>query len=83
MSIVVLLNRPQNVNVGPPGQYYIGGMGGGIGGRPAEDVAWLEKRMHHLKGEMYMVEAQLERLRHEHNWLKVQLEDLDGLRKRK
>ncbi|OAY62534.1 protein VASCULAR ASSOCIATED DEATH 1, chloroplastic [Manihot esculenta] len=83
VSIVVLLNRPQNVNVGPPGQYYIGGMGGGIGGRPAEDVAWLEKRMHHLKGEMYMVEAQLERLRHEHNWLKVQLEDLDGLRKRK
>ncbi|KAF2315445.1 hypothetical protein GH714_039277 [Hevea brasiliensis] len=83
VSILVLLNRPQNVHVAPSGNYYIGSMGGGIGERSAEAVAWLERRMHHLKDEMFMVEAQLERLRHEHNWLKAQLKDLDGLRKRK
>ncbi|KAF2311043.1 hypothetical protein GH714_019269 [Hevea brasiliensis] len=83
VSILVLLNRPQNVHVVPPGHYYIGGMGGGIGERSAEAVTWLERRMQHLKDEMFMVEAQLERLRHEHNWLKAQLKDFDGLRKRK
>ncbi|KAJ9171179.1 hypothetical protein P3X46_014576 [Hevea brasiliensis] len=83
VSILVLLNRPQNVHVAPSGNYYIGSMGGGIGERSAEAVAWLERRMHHLKDGMFMVEAQLERLRHEHNWLKAQLKDLDSLRKRK
>ncbi|MBA0736371.1 hypothetical protein Gogos_009933, partial [Gossypium gossypioides] len=49
VSIIVLLNRPQQVHV----SYSVacmGRMGGGEG-------PWLEKRMHQLKEEMMMVEA--------------------------
>ncbi|XP_050237615.1 protein VASCULAR ASSOCIATED DEATH 1, chloroplastic [Mercurialis annua] len=80
VSIVVLLNRPQNVHVVSPGDYYFGGL---MSDKSTEAVAWLERRMHHLKDEMLMVEGHLERLRHEHNWLKSQLKDLDGLEKGK
>ncbi|KDP28860.1 hypothetical protein JCGZ_14631 [Jatropha curcas] len=83
VSIVVLLNRPQNVHVVPSGDYYAGGMGGRMGERSDETVAWLERRVHHLKDEIFMVETQLDRLRHEHNWLKTQLKELDGHGKRK
>ncbi|XP_048232217.1 protein VASCULAR ASSOCIATED DEATH 1, chloroplastic isoform X1 [Ricinus communis] len=82
VSILVLLNRPQTVQVASPGEYYMGGMGSSMGDRSTEAVAWLERRIHHLKDEMFMVEGQLERLRHEHNWIKAQLKDLDGLRNR-
>ncbi|XVF73529.1 hypothetical protein PTKIN_Ptkin12aG0208900 [Pterospermum kingtungense] len=81
VSIIVLLNRPQHVHVNYPVEY-IGSMGGG-GGREssAEAAAWLEKRMHHLKEEMVMVEARLQRMWHEHAALKVQLKEL-GLPKK-
>jgi len=73
----VLLNRPQTVHVVPP-EYYVGSMGGGgAGERSAEAVAWLERRMHHLKDEMLMVEARIERMRHEYAWLKTQLKDFN------
>ncbi|XP_022770172.1 protein VASCULAR ASSOCIATED DEATH 1, chloroplastic-like isoform X3 [Durio zibethinus] len=76
VSIIVLLNRPQHVHVSYPVEY-INRMGGGGGGeRPAEAVAWLEKRMHHLKEEMVMVEARLERMWHEHAALKAQLKEV-------
>lgn len=78
----MLLNRPQNVHVAYP-EYYVGGIGGGVGERSAEAVAWLERRMHHLKDEIFMVEARLERLQREHTWLKAQLKDLDNPQKRK
>ncbi|XVF79759.1 hypothetical protein PTKIN_Ptkin15bG0015500 [Pterospermum kingtungense] len=73
VSIIMLLNRPHvSYPVG-----YIGGVAGGGGGeRTAEAVAWLEKRMHHLKEEMVMVEARLERMWHEHAALKAQLKEL-------
>ncbi|XVE76848.1 hypothetical protein DITRI_Ditri13aG0013100 [Diplodiscus trichospermus] len=78
VSIIVLLNRPQHVHVSYPVDY----MGGGGGGeRPAEAVAWLEKRMHHLKEEMVMVEARLERMWHEHAALKAQLKELGSPKK--
>ncbi|KAJ8748799.1 hypothetical protein K2173_011355 [Erythroxylum novogranatense] len=83
MSILVLLSRPQTVHLASPGEYYMAGMGGGLRDRSAETVAWLEKRMHHLKDEMLMVEARLERLQHEHSWLKTQLKDLEKPEKRK
>ena len=51
-------------------------VGGVAGGRSSEALVWLEKRVHHLKDEMYMVEARLERMRNEHTLLKAQLEDL-------
>ncbi|KAG5231081.1 GRAM domain-containing protein [Salix suchowensis] len=71
VSILVLLNRPQAVHVASP-EHCMGG-----------SVAWLERRTHHLKDEMFMVEAKLERLQQEHSWLKSQLKNLDNLRKHK
>ncbi|XP_039027361.1 protein VASCULAR ASSOCIATED DEATH 1, chloroplastic-like [Hibiscus syriacus] len=77
VSIVVLLNRPQHVHVSYPVEYMGSMMGGGGGGESrAEAVAWLEKRMHHLKEEMTMVEARLERMWHEHATLKAQLKEM-------
>ncbi|EOX96474.1 GRAM domain family protein, putative isoform 2 [Theobroma cacao] len=75
VSILVLLSRPQHIHVSYLAQS-TGGMGGGAGERPTEAVAWLEKRMHHLKEEMVMVEARLERMWHEHAALKAQLKEL-------
>ncbi|XVF22768.1 hypothetical protein REPUB_Repub12eG0199500 [Reevesia pubescens] len=72
VSISVLLNRPQHVHVSYPVEY----MGGGGGERRAEAVAWLEKRMHHLKEEMVMVEARIERMWEGHAALKAQLKEL-------
>ncbi|XWS77326.1 hypothetical protein CRYUN_Cryun01aG0251300 [Craigia yunnanensis] len=82
VSIIVLLNRPQHVHVSYP-VGYIGSMGGGGGGgeSSAEAVAWLENRMHHLKEEMVMVEARLERMWHEHAALKAQLKELGYAKK--
>ncbi|XP_011032099.1 PREDICTED: GRAM domain-containing protein 1A isoform X2 [Populus euphratica] len=82
VSILVLLNRPQTVHVASP-EYYMGGLRAGAGEKSAEAVAWLERRMHHLKDEMFMVEAKLERLQQEHSWLKSQLKNLDDLEKHK
>ncbi|GMI75806.1 VASCULAR ASSOCIATED DEATH1 [Hibiscus trionum] len=77
VSIVVLLNRPQHVHVSYPVEYMGSMMGGGGGGESrAEAVAWLEKRMHHLKEEMTMVESRLERMWHEHSALKAQLKEM-------
>ncbi|TYI69730.1 hypothetical protein E1A91_D08G173900v1 [Gossypium mustelinum] len=79
VSIVVLLNRPQQVHVNYPVEYMgsmMRGGGGGGGESRAEAVAWLEKRMHHLKEETTMVEARLERMWHEHAALKAELKEL-------
>ena len=82
LSIVVLLVRlrPHHIHVNPQADY-MASMGGGVGGRSSEAIAWLEKRVHHLKDEMYMVEARLERMRNEHALLKSQMKDLEKLRK--
>lgn len=80
LSIVVLLVRPHQIHVNPQADY-MASMGGGVGGRSSEAIAWLEKRVHHLKDEMYMVEARLERMRNEHALLKSQMKDLEKLRK--
>lgn len=77
LSIVVLLARPQHIHVNPQ----MSSMGSGIGGRSSEAMAWMEKRIHHLKDEMYTVEARLESMRHEHTLLKAQLKDLEHLSK--
>ncbi|KAJ0112598.1 hypothetical protein Patl1_00107 [Pistacia atlantica] len=76
VSILVLLNRPQHIQVVSPLDY----MGGGIGERSAETTAWLEKRMHYVKDEMLMVEVRLERMRREYALLKAQFKDLQHLR---
>ncbi|XP_020968317.1 protein VASCULAR ASSOCIATED DEATH 1, chloroplastic isoform X3 [Arachis ipaensis] len=73
-SILVLLSRPQHIHVNPPVDN-INMMENGV--TRTSDVAWLEKRIHHLKDEMYMVETRLERMRYEHALLKKQLNDLE------
>ncbi|XP_038874398.1 protein VASCULAR ASSOCIATED DEATH 1, chloroplastic isoform X2 [Benincasa hispida] len=76
LSIVLLLSRPQHIHVSSPDY------GRGLkfsGGRSSDATAWLEKRMHHLKDEMYMVEARLEMMRREHAQLKAQLTELEEL----
>lgn len=80
LSILALLARPQHIHVHSPADYMMS-RGSGVGGRSSEAIVWLEKRVHHLKDEMFMVEAQLERMWHEHALLKAQLEDLKHLSK--
>ncbi|XP_027334828.1 protein VASCULAR ASSOCIATED DEATH 1, chloroplastic isoform X2 [Abrus precatorius] len=74
-SILVLLARPQHVHMNTPVDY-MNRMENGVT-RSSSDIAWLEKRIHHLKDEMYMVESRLERMRYEHALLKKQLNDLE------
>ncbi|KAF5446122.1 hypothetical protein F2P56_031775 [Juglans regia] len=76
LSILVLLARPQHIHVNPQADY-MNSMGSGVGGRSSEAMAWMEKRIHHLKDEMYMVDSRLERMRHEHAILKAELNDLE------
>ncbi|KAE9603445.1 putative GRAM domain, VASt domain-containing protein [Lupinus albus] len=75
-SILMLLARPQQIHVSSGVDYMNNKMGSGMTTSPS-DIAWMEKRIHHLKDEMYMVETRLERMRYEHAILKKQLKDLD------
>ncbi|KAL9245241.1 hypothetical protein vseg_018916 [Gypsophila vaccaria] len=78
ISIVVLLNRPQQVHVISQADHF-SSVGSASGQRAAEAMAWMEKRVHLLNDEMLVVEGQLERMRHEHITLKAQLKDLQHL----
>lgn len=80
LSIVLLLSRPQAVYVIPQVDH-TSSVGPGAGHKAAEAMAWMEKRVLLLKDEMLVVEAQLERMRHEHVLLKEQLKDLERLNK--
>ena len=74
-SILVLLARPQHIHMNTPVDI-TNRMNNEVTRSPS-DIAWLEKRIHHLKDEMYMVESRLERMRYEHLLLKNQLKDLE------
>ncbi|XP_012567245.1 protein VASCULAR ASSOCIATED DEATH 1, chloroplastic isoform X2 [Cicer arietinum] len=74
-SILMLLARPQHIHVSPSVEL-TNRMNNGVT-VSSSDIAWLEKRVHHLKDEMYMVESRLERMRYEHALLKKQLKDLE------
>ncbi|XP_074280030.1 protein VASCULAR ASSOCIATED DEATH 1, chloroplastic-like isoform X2 [Silene latifolia] len=78
LSIVVLLSKPQQVYVIPQADHF-SSVSHASGQRTAETIAWMEKRVHLLKDEMFVVEGQLERMRHEHIMLKAQLKDLERL----
>ena len=81
LSILALLARPQHIHVYSPPDYMVNL--GNEAGRSSEEVVWLEKRIHHLKDDMHMVEARLERMRHEHALLKTQLQDFKLSTKRR
>ncbi|KAE9611212.1 hypothetical protein Lal_00012067 [Lupinus albus] len=75
-SILVLLaNRAEHINVNSHSVDY--NMENGMARNPS-DIAWMEKRIHNLKDEMYMVETRLERMMYEHALLKKQLQLLQG-----
>ncbi|XP_045788177.1 protein VASCULAR ASSOCIATED DEATH 1, chloroplastic-like isoform X1 [Trifolium pratense] len=74
-SILMLLARPQHIHMNTPVEF-MNKMDNGVTRNPS-DIAWLEKRVHYLKDEMYMVETRLERMRYEHALIKKQLKDLD------
>ncbi|RDX63043.1 Protein VASCULAR ASSOCIATED DEATH 1, chloroplastic, partial [Mucuna pruriens] len=74
-SILVLLARPQHVHMNTPVDLTNRMENGGT--TSPSDIAWLEKRIHHLKDEMYMVESRLERMRYEHSLLKKKIKDLE------
>ncbi|KAM7260855.1 hypothetical protein ACFE04_026330 [Oxalis oulophora] len=78
VTILMLLNRPQHVNMVPPFDYTANGMKD-----KASRIAWLEQRFHHLNDEVLFVENRLERMRQEHTLLKSQIQDLEHLYKRK
>ncbi|XP_026420659.1 protein VASCULAR ASSOCIATED DEATH 1, chloroplastic-like [Papaver somniferum] len=75
LSIIVLLARPPQVHVISQIDYM--NSFGNNGGDKAEAVTWLEKRIHHLKDEMLMVETRLEKMRHQHLLLETYLTGLD------
>ncbi|KAK1430376.1 hypothetical protein QVD17_13062 [Tagetes erecta] len=72
ISIVVLLMRPQTVQVVSDTAW----ISSTRIDRRAETVTLLNKQMNHLKEEMLIVETLLEKMRHEHDMLSVQLKKL-------
>lgn len=72
ISIVVLLLRPQTVQVVSDTTW----MSNTRIDRRGETVNLLNKQMEHLKEEMLIVETLLEKMRHEHDMLTVQLKKL-------
>ncbi|XP_076927671.1 protein VASCULAR ASSOCIATED DEATH 1, chloroplastic-like [Bidens hawaiensis] len=72
ISIVVLLLRPQTVQVVSDTAWITKARID----RRAETVTLLHKQMDHLKEEMLIVETLLEKMRHEHDMLSVQVKKL-------
>ncbi|XP_057492134.1 protein VASCULAR ASSOCIATED DEATH 1, chloroplastic-like isoform X2 [Actinidia eriantha] len=76
LCIVVLLSRPQQIQLIPQADY--AGTSCSVSERvPEAMMAYLEKRIHHLNDEMLMVETALEKMRQEHTFLKTKLKDLE------
>ncbi|XAR63265.1 hypothetical protein NMG60_11023147 [Bertholletia excelsa] len=74
LSIVVLLTRPQLVQLVPQADYNSPACS--LSERMPETMAWLEKRIQHLKDEILMFETLLEKMQQDHIFLKAQLKDL-------
>ncbi|GMP42978.1 hypothetical protein CsSME_00012528 [Camellia sinensis var. sinensis] len=86
LSIVMLLSRPQQVQLIPQPDYMSTMCS--LSERMPETMAWVEKRIDHLKDEMHVIETLLEKMQtllekmqHEHTFLKAQLKDLEYLRR--
>ncbi|XP_059313012.1 protein VASCULAR ASSOCIATED DEATH 1, chloroplastic [Lycium ferocissimum] len=80
MSIVVLLSRPQHVHVIPQGDF--AGSMYRLGETGVDTLAFLDKKINHLKDEMLMVETLLDKMQQEHTLLKTKLEEFEHLRRR-
>ncbi|XP_011621202.1 protein VASCULAR ASSOCIATED DEATH 1, chloroplastic isoform X2 [Amborella trichopoda] len=71
VSIVVLLTRGPKIHMIPQESYM-----NSFGGERKEAIAWMEKRVHHLKEEIFFIEARLDKMRHEYELLKSHLQGL-------
>ena len=70
----MLLSRPQQVQLIPQADY--ASTSCSVSERmPETMMAYLEKRIHHLKDEMLMVETALEKMHQEHTLFKTKLKD--------
>ncbi|KAG9452168.1 hypothetical protein H6P81_005072 [Aristolochia fimbriata] len=74
LSIVVLLTRTPKIHLIPQENFM-----SGLSSDKMEALRWLEKRVHHLKEEMLMVEARLEKMRVEYTSLKAHLQGFEKL----
>ncbi|XP_068635530.1 protein VASCULAR ASSOCIATED DEATH 1, chloroplastic isoform X2 [Aristolochia californica] len=74
LSIVVLLTRSPKIHLIPQENFI-----SGLSSDRTEALRWLEKRVHHLKEEMLMVEARLEKMRVEYTSLKLHLQGFEKL----
>ncbi|KAJ8565563.1 hypothetical protein K7X08_008139 [Anisodus acutangulus] len=79
MSILVLLGRPQHVHVIP--QVDFGSSMYRLGGPGVDTLAFLNRKINHLKDEMLMAETLLDKMQQEHTLLKTKLEEFENLRK--
>ncbi|XP_077244969.1 protein VASCULAR ASSOCIATED DEATH 1, chloroplastic-like [Tasmannia lanceolata] len=74
MSVIVLLNRAPKVHIISQENFMTG-----LGSDRSEAIAWLERRVFHLKDDMLMVEARLEKMHHEYRLLKAHLQGLEQI----
>ncbi|KAL6981324.1 GRAM domain-containing protein [Sarracenia purpurea var. burkii] len=76
LSIVVLLSRPQQIQLIPQADYHSATCS--VSERmPEMKMAWLEQRIHHLKDEMATIETVLKKMQHEHSFLETQMKDIE------
>ncbi|KAI5647504.1 hypothetical protein M9H77_33509 [Catharanthus roseus] len=78
MSILVLLSRPQQIQLIPQPDY-IASLNRGLSEREVEN-ALIDKQIKNLKDEMHLFETFLDKMQQEHALLKVKLKDLELLR---
>lgn len=76
ISIVILLSRPQQIQVLTQGDHHTSSMIG-MTANKAETLASLKKQIKYLREEMHFVETMLEKMQHEHAHLKRKLQELE------
>ncbi|KAM7512181.1 hypothetical protein LguiB_011056 [Lonicera macranthoides] len=81
ITIIMLLAKPQQIQVISQADYYRGSTAHG-GGATAETAALLDMQISHLKEELVIVETLLEKMKHEHLQLRDKLKDLTLFRKK-
>lgn len=79
ISIVILLSRPQQIQVLTQGDHHTSSMIG-MTANKAETLASLKKQIKYLREEMHFIETMLEKMQHEHAHLKRRLQELEPWR---
>ncbi|XP_073146203.1 protein VASCULAR ASSOCIATED DEATH 1, chloroplastic isoform X2 [Henckelia pumila] len=80
ISIVILLSRPQQIQVITQGDHHTRSMIG-MTANKADALTSLKKQIKYLREEMHFIETMLEKLQYEHSQLKGKLKELELWRK--